>query len=324
MLTLHLAAACFLPPPLTLRCRRPLRLPPSPPDASKRRTRWTVLLPPGLRELRVGGIAVPRHLWDPRMRQRGVYRSVEYRIENLTLDGAPISSTRHLSRRRLPDVVATLRPQNRLLPRFERPWPVAVSLADARLLSYAADLLCCALVTLALSASFLCIGAFGPRVISIYSIPTASMYPTLRVGDALLVEKVSLRSRPPRDGEIVLFRPPLRLRRLLRPDAPDEAPRSRRLLHRNDLFVKRVVAVAGDILEVRASKVVVNGVAVDPAAPGSPIVPPRRVPDGFVFVVGDNPQHSLDSRFWGLLPVDNVVGRPVARIFPLDRLEIGV
>lgn len=275
------------------------------------------------------------------MRQLGIYRSVEYKIEKLTLHGEAIVSTRSLSQAQLRDVQATLRPLSRLLPRFERTWPVTVCVADARLVTYNADLLGCALVTLAMSAGFLCAGAYGPRFISIYAIPSVSMYPTLRVGDALLVEKVSLRRRPPTDGEIVLFRPPRRLQRMLRAGTsrtsrqgtkardisqqPDGVLTwSHSVMRRNDLFVKRVVAVAGDIIEIRGKKVLVNGDVVDKAAPGSPNVAPRAIPEGYLFVVGDNAEHSLDSRFFGLLPVDCVVGRPVARIFPLDRFEIGV
>lgn len=287
------------------------------------------LLRPGLRELRVGSVVVPRHLWDLRMRQKGVYRSVEYVIERLTLDDELLLSTSHLDPSRLRDAVATLRPLNRLLPRFERNWPVAVTVAEAGLFSYKADLLSCALVTLAMSASFLGVGLFGPRVMSIYSIPSASMYPTLHVGDALLVEKLSLRNAPPHRGEIILFRPPSRLVRILR--AAHESDVGTGLfwqkglsLRRNVLFVKRVAAVGGDVIEVHGKVVRVNGIVVDKAAPGSPEVAPRRIPDSFLFVVGDNAERSIDSRYWGLLPVENVVGRPVARIFPLDRLDIDV
>lgn len=264
------------------------------------------------------------------MRQRGVYRSVEYRLESLTLHNAPLSSTRGLAAADLPAITATLRPLKALLPRFERAWPVVVPLEDARLVPYYTDVFACALVTLAVSAGFLLGGVFGPRLVAVYSIPSESMYPTLRVGDALLVEKMSLRTRPPADGEIVLFRPPTRLQRIVRARAPAGQEGggvlrwSEAVLRRNDLFVKRVVAIAGDVIEIRGKCVRVNGVVVDKAAPGSPNVRPITIPDGFLFVVGDNADHSLDSRFWGLLPVECVVGRPVARVFPLDRIDIGV
>lgn len=290
---------------------------------------WLHLLRPGLRELRVGSVVVPRHLWDLRMRQKGVYRSVEYVVERLTLDDEYVLSTRYIDPSRISDVVATFRPLSRLLPRFEREWPVTATVAEAGLFTYKADLLSCALVTLAMSASFLGLGAFGPRIISIYSIPSTSMYPTLHVGDALLVEKLSIRSVPPHKGEIVFFRPPSRLVRIMR-SAHENGATSSILsrkglnLRRNVLFVKRVAAVAGDIIEIRGRDVLVNGLKVDEAAPRSPNVAPRRIPEGFLFVIGDNAKRSIDSRYWGLLPVDYVVGRPVARIFPLDRLDVDV
>lgn len=309
---------------------------PSPPRRRRRPALCCTALPPwrghhrpSLREFRVGSVVVPRHLWDLRMRQKGIYRSVEYVVERLTLDNEDIPSIQAADPLRHHDVVATLRPVNRLLPRFEREWPVSVKVHDACLFSYTADLLSCALVTLAVSAAFLGVGAFGPQFVSIYSIPSSSMYPTLHIGDALLVEKISIHSTAPHRGEIVLFRPPERLLRIIRSSHEDAATASVMTttglnLKRKTLFVKRVVAVGGDIIEVRGKDVRVNGVKIDEAAPGSPNVAPRKIPDGFLFVIGDNARRSIDSRYWGLLPVDYVVGRPVARIFPLDRFDINV
>lgn len=271
-------------------------------------------------ELEIGSVVVPRHLWDLRMRKIGVYRSVEYRIESMSLDSVAIQSTRYVSRSRLGDVIITLRPVSRLLPRFERKWPAQVSIRDAKLVSYKADLLNCALVTLGLSAGFLGIGFYGPRFIGIYSIPSASMAPTLKIGDALLVEKMSLKRDPPHRGEIVLFRPTKRLAQILERYQQSSSTR----FARETLFVKRVIAVAGDTIEVQQSGIMVNGVIRCSTAPKSPNVSPKIVPHGYVFVVGDNQENSIDSRYWGFLPVGNIVGRPMARIFPPDRLELGV
>ncbi|KAI0564524.1 S26 family signal peptidase [Gracilaria domingensis] len=173
-----------------------------------------------------------------------------------------------------------------------------------------------------MSVSFVVLGLLGPTVLGIYSIPTVSMEPSLHVGDALLVEKLSLHATPPHKGEIVLFTPPSRLKNILMSSAQRQT--TSRIPHRNDLFVKRVVAVPGDVIEVRVTGVFVNGRRVDDNVPNSPLVAPRIIPDGFIFVVGDNPSQSLDSRYWGLLPIDCVVGRPVARIFPPQRLHMPV
>eukprot|EP00177_Eucheuma_denticulatum_P000526 GFKZ01000944.1.p1 GENE.GFKZ01000944.1~~GFKZ01000944.1.p1 ORF type:complete len:322 (+),score=12.00 GFKZ01000944.1:128-1093(+) len=276
-----------------------------------------------LSELRTGSVVVPRHRWSARMRRHGVYRSVEYRIEYMTLDSGLITSTTQIPSGRIPDVIVAIRPLKRLLPRFEREWPVKVSVREAGLISYEADLLNCTLVTMVVAACFIGVGVFGPRFVSLYSISSTSMTPTLQVGDALLVEKVSLQNHPPRRGEIVLFRPPRRLVKII-----DENEISRKGPGWNNrggaLFVKRVIAVGGDVAEIRGLEVLVNGIVVDKAAPFSPDVKPLTIPEGFLFVVGDNPDRSIDSRYWGLLPVDYVVGRPIARLFPLDRFGVGV
>ncbi|CAN8074025.1 unnamed protein product [Agarophyton chilense] len=256
------------------------------------------------------------------MRQKGIYRSVEYVVEKLSLDGREVPSTAVVPPSRLHQVVASIRPLNPLLPRFERAWPVHVALGDAVLWTYKQDLIRSALATIAMSVSFVVGGLLAPSVLGIYSIPTVSMEPSLHVGDALLVEKLSLRDTPPRDGEIVLFTPPSRLQNILLSSAQRQS--SSRLPRRNDLFVKRVVAVPGDVIEVRLTGVYVNGRKVDEIVPNSPVVEPRSIPEGFVFVVGDNPNQSLDSRYWGLLPIDCVVGRPVALIFPPQRLHMPV
>lgn len=260
------------------------------------------------------------------MRRLGVYRSVEYRIEQMTLDSLSITSTYQIPACRIPDVVTTLRPLNRLLPRFERTWPVKVSIRDARIVSYKADLINCALVTLGLASGFLGMGMFGPDFVAIYSIPSSSMAPTLKVGDALLVEKVSLKKKPPRRGEIVLFRPPQKLKRIMKLDHYHNGVVGGewRRGSGNVLFVKRVAAVGGDEIELKGMEVRVNGVVVDRAVAGCVEVALQRVPEGYLFVVGDNAERSIDSRYWGLLPVECVMGRPVARIFPPDRWEIGV
>ena len=285
-----------------------------------RRASWHDLMAPtNLRELRIDTIAVPRHLWNKRMRQKGIYRSVEYVIEGLTLDEKPVESTRHVSPGRVDEIVARIRPLNRLLPRFERQWPVDVTIGEANLWSYKTDLLSCVIATLSLACSFLSIGFVGPMYIGVYSIPSRSMMPTLHVGDALLVEKVSFPTKVPRRGEIVLFRPPSRLAKILHTEGTDQV-----VLRRNDLFIKRVAAIPGDTIAVSRDGIRVNGRIVDKSIAGSPDVSPRKIPEGYLFVLGDNPDNSVDSRYWGLLPVKCVVGRPVARIFPLDRFDVHV
>lgn len=124
----------------------------------------------------------------------------------------------------------------------------------------------------------------------IYAIPSPSMTPTLEVGDHIVVTPFG--DDVPARGDVVVFRSPL---------AEDE------------LMVKRVVAVAGDLVESRSGRIAIGGRTIaepylrDAAASGS--VAPQIVPAGCYFVMGDNRANSYDSRSWGVLPAERVVGR---------------
>lgn len=117
------------------------------------------------------------------------------------------------------------------------------------------------------------------------TIASASMEPTLRVGTLMILDKWTLSGRPPRRGEIVSFRSPV---------GPED-------------LVKRVIAVPGDEVELRAKKVFVNGAELaEPYAvhdrPGESLagdtLGPLTVPPGGYFVLGDNRDESNDSTMW--------------------------
>jgi len=94
-----------------------------------------------------------------------------------------------------------------------------------------------------------------------------------------------------------------------------------------DDLVKRVVAVPGDVVEVRAGVAIVNGfsepehyeVVLDS---GDVSIRPYTVPTGHVFVLGDNRPLSVDSRFFGAVPMADVIGRVVLVVWPLDHLSV--
>ncbi|HVR43765.1 MAG TPA: signal peptidase I [Thermoanaerobaculia bacterium] len=125
-----------------------------------------------------------------------------------------------------------------------------------------------------------------------YSIPSASMSPTLQPGDHILVTPArGFRDERIDRGSVVVFR---------NPDAG------------HGYFVKRVVAVPGDFLEIRNGAVRVNGRwLAEPHVGSEPTSGElaELVPRGRVFVMGDHRTDSIDSRNWGFLPSDRIVGR---------------
>ena len=127
-------------------------------------------------------------------------------------------------------------------------------------------------------------------MVRIYAIPSASMLPTLQIGDHIVV----LREGGPERGDVVVFHAP---------GAPDE------------LMVKRVVAIAGDLVGSANGRLTVGGHTLaepylaEAAASGS--IAPQIVPANCYFVLGDNRGNSSDSRQWGVLPRELVVGRAV-------------
>lgn len=135
------------------------------------------------------------------------------------------------------------------------------------------------------------------------------MYPTYDVGDRLVAEKLTYRQRPPARGDVVIFHPPF--------DRPGSNALTK--LIDDDVFIKRVVAVAGDTVEVAGGQLIVNGRAqVEPYINEAPTytLPRLTVPPNHVFVCGDNRNNSYDSHVWGPLPVGNIVGRAAWNYWP--------
>jgi signal peptidase I len=155
-------------------------------------------------------------------------------------------------------------------------------------------------VVLAVVAIALVLRAF---VAEPFSIPSDSMSPTLTRGDHVLVDKLAYRGGgEPRAGELVVFHAP----------------------GTGDIMLKRVVAVGGQTVGIEDGLLVVDGRKprepyADADAIDSVFFGPVRVPEGSVFVLGDNRLDSKDSRSLGAVPADEVIGRARARIWPPSR-----
>ena len=147
-------------------------------------------------------------------------------------------------------------------------------------------------------------------VVQAFKIPSGSMRPTLTEGDKLFVNKFIYRFNPPQRGDIIVFKYPV--------DPKKD-------------FIKRLVGLSGDTVEIRDGKIYVDSKVLDDPAtfgkfyyynhdpyggPGDKI----HVPDNAYYVLGDNSANSQDSRFWGFVPKKNVLGKAIFRWWPPQRI----
>jgi signal peptidase I len=167
-------------------------------------------------------------------------------------------------------------------------------------------------------------------VLQAFYIPSGSMLPTLEIGERILVEKISYRLGSPGRGDVVVFE------RSLDPSVPspheDDSVSEDVVNAFKSLFgwptggeqdyVKRVMAVGGDTIDSREGVVFVNDEAVEepylPAGVVTSDFPPQQVPEGQIFVMGDNRGSSDDSRNFGPVSDDEVVGRAFLSIWPVN------
>ena len=170
-------------------------------------------------------------------------------------------------------------------------------------------------------------------IIQAFKIPSGSMENTLLIGDHILVSKFSYGTHIPNEipfldiklfDDIILFsRVPQREDIIVFKFPKDE---------RRD-FIKRVIGLPGDFLEVRRQKIYINKKPfedtharhTDPASNDS-LVPrddfgPVLVPEGYVFVMGDNRENSQDSRYWGFLNIKKIRGKALMIYWSWDRID---
>ncbi len=159
-------------------------------------------------------------------------------------------------------------------------------------------------------------------IVQAYKIPSGSMIPTLLVGDYLLVNKLSFGIRNPLKDDF-LYRWGLPNRQEI---VVFTYPEDKKLD-----FIKRVIGLPGDTVEIINKKVFVNGKPLkEPYAQftDNTIYPkeisprdnfgPVKVPPGYIFVLGDNRDQSYDSRFWGFVPIHSLKGKALIIYFSWD------
>ena len=154
-----------------------------------------------------------------------------------------------------------------------------------------------------LIAFVLVFGFVRPFIVAAYWVPTESMVPTLEVGDRVFANKFIYRFTEPERGDIVVFES---------------------VNGGEEELIKRIVALPGDEVEVRDNTLLVNGEEQEEPYLNrmsfTDSYGPTRVPEGHVFVMGDNRANSADSRVFGPLPVENIEGEAFMRFWPPSRI----
>jgi signal peptidase I len=167
-------------------------------------------------------------------------------------------------------------------------------------------------------------------VVKPYRVPSASMSPTLKPGDRLIADRLSLEFRDPARGEIVVFHPPNCVAGQSSEGVCTTTDRTRRVGASSETFVKRVIGLPGELIwaksghvwvkaagkrAIRLPETYLHGVRTAPFAK-------TLIPAGCYFMMGDNRGNSDDSRMWGCEPRPDILGIARIRYWPLDHIGI--
>lgn len=190
------------------------------------------------------------------------------------------------------------------LPTQSQTEPVPAPVEKAEWKRFAFDLL--ETVGLAIIL-FIIINTISARV----RVDGLSMTPTLQNGEFVLVNRLAYQLGTPTRGDIIVFRS------VNQPDLD---------------LIKRIIGVPGDTITIGGGRVVVNGTSlVEPYIKAEPQYSGHwAVPEGYIFVLGDNRNNSEDSHVWGLLPLRNVIGKGLLIYWPppewamIDHVQIAV
>ncbi len=136
-----------------------------------------------------------------------------------------------------------------------------------------------------------------------YEVQHFCMLPGIEDGDLVMVDKVSYVFSDPERGEVIIFWPPEQIK--------SEVP-----------FIKRVIALPGETVEVKDNKVFINGIPIEEEYVKEPphyIMQAKKIPRDEYFVLGDNRNSSNDSHSWGTVPRDNIIGKAWFTYWPPER-----
>jgi len=137
-----------------------------------------------------------------------------------------------------------------------------------------------------------------------YTVVMSSMEPNFQDGECIMVNKVCYRSSGPQRGEVIIFDPPF----------SSEYP-----------FIKRVIGLPGETVEIEDGKVSINGTPLNEEyimAPPNYTMPVTEVPENEYFVLGDNRNNSTDSSKGWTVPQDNIIGKAWFTYWPPSKLGI--
>ncbi len=156
-------------------------------------------------------------------------------------------------------------------------------------------------------------------------IPSESMVPTIEVNDRVMVNKLGMRFGEPKRGDIIVFRDPAA------PEIDESVPELviRSVLEAvgvrvrgHDDLIKRVIGLPGETLAIEDNRVHIDGVPLsEPYLPNGvtmPTLEPITIGVDEVFVMGDNRQFSFDSRSFGTIPMEDVIGKAFLVIWPFS------
>ncbi len=136
-----------------------------------------------------------------------------------------------------------------------------------------------------------------------------SMVPNFQTGDYLIVDQISYRIDNPQRGDVIVFKYPL-----------DNSQR----------FIKRIIGLPGETVEVKNGKIIISKDGENLTLEEKKYLPNLKDTDGDLrltllndqyFVLGDNRQFSYDSRRWGALPKEDIIGRAIFRVFPISMMS---